>query len=170
MPVVPDDGGSAWSALRNGTFRALWLAVFVSNVGLWMQTVGAQWLLVHRAQAAILVPLVQVADMLPDLLFGLVGGVLADIFDRRRLLVTVQLVMAVICTTLTALTWTGHMPPALLLAFTFVLGSGSVLTSPAYQALIPDLVTRSQIPAAASLGSVTRQPRPARSVRRSPVC
>src|ERR1700690_4575227 len=101
MAVVAEDGGSARSALKNGTFRALWLAVFVSNVGLWMQTVGAQWLLVHRAQAALLVPLVQVADMLPDLLFGLVGGVLADIFDRRRLLVTVQLVMGLICTTLT---------------------------------------------------------------------
>src|ERR1700689_2676168 len=109
MPIVSEDGGSAWSALRSGTFRALWLAVFVSNVGLWMQTVGAQWLLVHRAQAAILVPLVQVADMLPDVLFGLVGGVLADIFDRRRLLIGVQVVLALICATLTGLTRAGHM-------------------------------------------------------------
>jgi MFS family permease len=151
---VPEEGASAWSALRNGTFRALWLAVFVSNVGLWMQTVGAQWLLVHRAQAAILVPLVQVADQLPDLLFGVVGGVLADIFDRRRLLVIVQLAMGLICTALTALTWAGHMPPAVLLAFTFVLGAGSVLTGPAYQSLIPDLVPRSQIQTASSLGSI----------------
>lgn len=146
--------GSAWLPLGNSTFRVLWLAVFASNVGLWMQTVGAQWLLVHRAQAAILVPLVQVADMLPDLLFGLVGGALADIFDRRRLLIAVQLVMAAICTTLTVLSKTGPMPPTLLLAFTFVLGSGSVLTGPAYQSLVPDLVPRPQIPAASSLGSV----------------
>lgn len=146
--------GSAWLPLRNSTFRLLWLAVFASNVGLWMQTVGAQWLLVHTAQAAILVPLVQVADMLPDLLFGLVGGVLADIFDRRRLLIAVQLVMAVICTALTVLTKAGHMPPAVLLGFTFVLGTGSVLTGPAYQSLVPDLVPRAQIPAASSLGSV----------------
>jgi len=147
--------GSPWAPLRNGVFRALWLAVLVSNVGLWMQTVGAQWLLVHRAQAAILVPLVQVADMLPDVLFGLVGGVLADIFDRRRLLIAVQLVMAIICAALTVLTKAGHMPPALLLTFTFVLGAGSVLTGPAYQSLIPDLVPRSEITAAASLGSVS---------------
>ncbi len=151
---MAENGGSAWLPLRNSTFRLLWLAVFASNVGLWMQTVGAQWLLVHRTQAAILVPLVQVADMLPDLLFGLVGGVLADIFDRRRLLIVVQLVMAGICTALTILTRAGEMPPALLLAFTFVLGAGSVLTGPAYQSLIPDLVPRSEIPAAASLGSV----------------
>lgn len=120
-----------------------------------MQTVGAQWLLVHRTQAAILVPLVQVADNLPDVLFGLVGGVLADIFDRRRLLIGVQVVLAVVCAALTVLTKTGHMPPAILLTFTFVLGAGSVLTGPAYQSLIPDLVPRSQIPAAASLGSVS---------------
>jgi predicted MFS family arabinose efflux permease len=146
--------GPAWLPLRNRTFRVLWLAVFASNVGLWMQTVGAQWLLVHRTQAAILVPLVQVADMVPDLLFGLVGGVLADIVDRRRLLIAVQLFMALACTALTVLTRAGHMPPALLLAFTFVLGSGTVLTGPAYQSLVPDLVPRAQIPAAASLGSV----------------
>ncbi len=152
--VVARNDRSAWLPLRNRTFRVLWLAVFASNVGLWMQTVGAQWLLVHRAQAAILVSLVQVADMLPDLLFGLIGGVLADIFDRRRLLIGVQLVMAVVCTALTVLTRAGHMPPALLLAFTFVLGSGTVLTGPAYQSLVPDLVPRPQIPAAASLGSV----------------
>jgi predicted MFS family arabinose efflux permease/quinol monooxygenase YgiN len=151
---MAESHGSAWLPLRNGTFRVLWLAVFASNVGLWMQTVGAQWLLVHRAQAAILVPLVQVADMLPDLLFGLVGGVFADIFDRRRLLIVVQLLMAGVCTTLTVLTKAGHMPPALLLAFTFALGTGSVLTGPAYQSLIPDLVPRSEIPAASSLGSV----------------
>jgi MFS family permease len=149
------NGGSAWAPLRIGIFRALWLAVLASNIGLWMQTVGAQWLLVHRAQAAILVPLVQVADMLPDVLFGVVGGVLADIFDRRRLLIAVQLVMAIVCATLTVLTRAGHMPPALLLAFTFVLGAGSVLTGPAYQSLIPDLVPRSEIPAAAALGSIS---------------
>jgi MFS family permease len=120
-----------------------------------MQTVGAQWLLVHRAQAAILVPLVQVADMLPDLLFGLVGGVLADIFDRRRLLIAVQLFLTIVCAALTVLTKLGHMPPALLLTFTFVLGAGSVLTGPAYQSLIPELVPRSEITAAASLGSIS---------------
>ena len=82
--------GSTWSPLRIGVFRALWLAVLVSNVGLWMQTVGAQWLLVQQPNAAILVALVQTADMLPDVMFGIVGGVLADTLDRRRLLMAVQ--------------------------------------------------------------------------------
>ena len=76
--------------LRVAVFRWLWLASLVSNVGAWMQTVGAQWLLVHAANAAILVSLVQTADMLPDVLFAIVGGVLADILDRRRLIISVQ--------------------------------------------------------------------------------
>src|ERR1022692_4006098 len=64
--------GSTWAPLRIGLFRALWIAALVSNVGTWMQTVGAQWLLVHQAHAAILVPLVQTADMLPYVLFEVV--------------------------------------------------------------------------------------------------
>ena len=81
---------STWAPLRRTVFRWLWLASLVSNVGTWMQTVGAQWLLVHAAHAAILVSLVQTADMLPDVMFGIVGGVLADTLDRRRLLIAVQ--------------------------------------------------------------------------------
>ena len=121
--------GSTWSPLRIGVFRAIWLAVLVSNIGLWMQTVGAQWLLVEQPHASILVALVQTADMLPDVIFGVVGGVLADMFDRRRLLIAVQAFMAVTGVALTVLTFTGQMPPALLLTFTFVLGSGSVIST-----------------------------------------
>jgi MFS family permease len=119
-----------------------------------MQTVGAQWLLVNQAHAAILVALVQVADTLPDALFGLVGGVLADIFDRRRLLLVVQVGMGVVAVALAVLTFLGQITPALLLIFTFLLGSASVFTNPAYQSLVPDLVPRSELRAAAALGSV----------------
>ena len=158
--AVPDPAGSrpassAWAPLRVRLFRALWIAALVSNIGTWMQTVGAQWLLVHQAHAAILVPLVQTADMLPYVLFGLVGGVLADTFDRRRLLVAVQCGMVVVGAVLTVLTVTHQMPPALLLMFTFVLGSGSVLAVPAYQSLVPDLVPRAQLRAASTLTSIS---------------
>jgi MFS family permease len=141
--------------LRIGVFRAMWLAVLVSNIGLWMQTVGAQWLLVQQPHASILVALVQTADMLPDVIFGVVGGVLADMFDRRRLLIAVQAFMAVTGIALTVLTFAGQMPPALLLTFTFVLGSGSVISLPAYQSLIPELVPRTQLAAASTLGSIS---------------
>lgn len=146
---------STWSPLRIGVFRALWIAVLVANVGTWMQTVGAQWLLVHLPHAAILVALVQTADFLPDVLFGLVGGALADVFDRRRLLMVVQLTMASVGGALTILTFVGQMPPALLLVFTFALGCSSVFTNPAYQSLVPELVPRDQLRAASSLGSIS---------------
>ena len=140
--------------MRIGLFRALWIAALVSNVGTWMQTVGAQWLLVHDAHAAILVSLVQTAGALPAVLFALVAGVLADIFDRAKLLVAVLAGMTAAGAALTALTAAHRMPPALLLMFTFVLGTGAILVTPAYQSLVPDMVPRPQVPAAAALGSI----------------
>jgi MFS family permease len=146
---------STWAPLRIGVFRALWLAVLVSNVATWMQTVGAQWLLVNQPHASILVALVQTADYLPDMLFGIVGGVLADTFDRRRLMIAVQAFLVVAGVALAALTIAGQMPPALLLTFTFLIGSGSVLTVPAYQSLVPDLVPRAQLHSASALASIS---------------
>ena len=119
-----------------------------------MQTVGAQWLVVHDAHAAILVSLVQTAYTLPAVLFALVGGVLADIFDRVRLLVAVLAGMTATGAALTVLTAAHRMPPALLLMFTFVLGTGAILVAPAYQSLVPDMVPREQLPAAAALSSI----------------
>ncbi|MGB8179654.1 MAG: MFS transporter [Acidimicrobiales bacterium] len=145
---------STWAPLRVTVFRWLWLASLVSNVGAWMQTVGAQWLLVHAAHAAILVSLVQTADMLPDVLFAIVGGVLADTLDRRRLLIVVQAVLASAGVALAWLTIDGQITPALLLMFTFVIGSGSAFISPAYQSLVPELVPRSDVPSAVQLNSV----------------
>jgi MFS family permease len=150
----PGTPPSTWAPLRAKAFRWLWLASLVSNVGTWMQTVGAQWLLVHAANAAILVSLVQTADMLPDVLFAVVGGVLADILDRRRLIIAVQSGLAVAGALLATLTFTGHMSPALLLMFTFVIGSGSVFITPAYQSLVPELVPREDVPSAVQLNSI----------------
>jgi MFS family permease len=146
---------SPWLPLRVAAFRALWLAVLVSNIGTWMQTVGAQWLLVDRPGASTLVALVQTASMLPILLLALPAGVLADTFDRRHLLIVVQLFEAVVAVTLTVLTAVGQMPPALLLTLTFALGAGNALTLPAFQALIPDLVPRPELPAASALGAIS---------------
>src|SRR5881296_2948849 len=114
---------STWAPLRIGIFRVLWLAVLVSNIGSWMQTVGAQWLLVNQPHASLLVALVQTADMLPDVLLAYVGGVLADTFDRRLLLIIVQGCLVITGMALTILTIAGQMPPALLLTLTFLLGA-----------------------------------------------
>ena len=145
---------STWAPLRIGLFRSLWIAALISNVGTWMQTVGAQWLLVHSPHAAVLVPLVQTADTLPAVLFALAGGVLADIFDRARLLVAVLAGMTAAGGALTALTAAHRMPPALLLMFTFILGTGAILVTPAYQSLVPDMVPRPLVPSASALSSI----------------
>lgn len=146
---------STFAPLQNRLFRMLWLAALVSNVGAFMQMVGAQWMLVHGPHAALLVSLVQTVDMTPDLLFGLAGGALADIFDRRRVLIVVQSTLAVFGAILTVLTFTNRMGPALLLTLTFILGAGSVFANPAYQAMIPDLVPRAQVNSAAALASIS---------------
>ena len=127
----------------------------MSNIGTWMQTVGAQWFLVGLPGAATLVALVQTADTLPDVLLAFPAGALADAFDRRRLLIILQLLQVAIGTGLTALTLTGHMTPALLLAFTFALGGASAMTLPPYQALIPELVPREQLASASALGAIS---------------
>ena len=155
MTIEAERTASVWEPLRNRVFRALWLAVLGSQIGTWMQTVGAQWLLVDEPNAATLVSLVQTAMMLPILLFAVPAGVLADSLDRRRMLIVVQLFQAAAGAVLTALAVGGLLTPALLLTLTFVLGCGGAMTIPTYQALIPELVPRSQLHAAAGLGAIS---------------
>jgi MFS family permease len=133
----------------------LWAAQLGSTIGGWMQTVGAQWMLVHQPNAATWVSLVQAASLLPVMFVSLPAGVLADVLDRRRLLIGVQSAMTVVTALLTVLTAAGQMTPGLLIAFTFVLGCGQAVGSPAWQAIQPELVPREQIPAAAALGSLS---------------
>ena len=146
---------SALAPLRQRVFRWLWLAVLISWIGTWMQTVGAQWLLVDEPNAAALVSLVQAAGTLPMMLLALPGGVLADSFDRRWLLITVQAYLFVVALLLAALTAAGLMPPALLLSFTFALGVGAAVQIPAWQAMMPELVPRTQLRAASRLDLVS---------------
>ncbi|GAA0574880.1 MFS transporter [Paractinoplanes ferrugineus] len=145
---------SPWAPLRQPVFRVLWVAVLAGNVGTWMQTVGAQWLVVDEADAATWVSLVQTVTMVPVLLLALPSGALADRFDRRRLLLAVQVALFAVAAVLTALTWLDLMPPALLLVFTFLLGVGQAVTLPTWQAVIPEVVSRDELPSASALGAV----------------
>ena len=144
-----------WQPLWNPVFRALWIAVLFSNIGNWMETVGAQWLLVSQPGSALLVALVQTADTLPVVLLALPAGVLADAFDRRQLLIATQLFLAVV--SLDARRVGGHRPvDAGRIARTDLPGRrGQWRHRPTWQAMIPDLVPRTQIRAAAVLGSVS---------------
>jgi len=133
----------------------LWLAQLGSLIGTWMQTVGAQWLLVDQPAAETLVALVQTANMSPVFFLALPAGVFADVFDRRRLLMAVQTAALLVAGALAALTTAGRTTPALLLTFTFLLGCAQTLTMPAWQSLIPELVPRSQLPSASALGGIS---------------
>jgi len=124
---------SPWSPLRFPVFRWIWLATLVSNIGTWMQTVGAQWLLVGRPHASTLVALVQTATALPVVLLALPAGVLADVFDRRRLLIASQVFQTLVAGAM-ALLSAGHLPPAGHLLLTFALGCGAAFSLPAQQA------------------------------------
>jgi MFS family permease len=146
---------SPWAPLRHSTYRMLFIAQLGSNVGTWMQTVAAQWLLVGRPDSAAFVSLVQTASLLPVFFLSLPAGVFADTMDRRKLLWVTSTAVAVCVGVLAVFTATGAMSPWLLLAFTFLIGCGSALTGPAWQAIQPELVPREEIPAAAALGSIT---------------
>lgn len=145
---------SAWSPFRHNGFTVIWTATLLSNLGTWMHDVGAGWLMTSIAPSPALVALVQVATTLPVFLFALPAGALADIADRRRLLLTIQSLMAIIAVTLGIVVWSGNITATTLVAFTFAMGVCSAFTAPAWQAIVPQLVPRSQLPSAVALNSV----------------
>ncbi|ORW54607.1 MFS transporter [Mycobacterium parmense] len=146
---------SSWAPLRNRVYRALFIAQFGSNIGTWMQSVAAQWFLVEKHSSDVIVALVQTASLGPALLLGLFAGVLADLFDRRRLLIFLQSYAVLVALALALVTYLGRLGPTSLLLFTVAIGCASALTGPAWQAIQPEIVPREQIPAAATLGSVS---------------
>jgi MFS family permease len=144
----------AWSPLRHRIFRAMWLASVVSNVGTWMHTVAAAWLMTMLASSPLPVALVQTATTLPVFLITLPAGALADLIDRRRWLIFTQSFMLAVAALIGALTITGAIGPWSLLLLTFALGAGSSMNGPAWSATIPELVPREELPAAVALNSV----------------
>jgi MFS family permease len=144
----------AFAPLKVKLFRALWTASLISSIGGWMQTVGAQWFLVESHSDAVLIALIQTASAAPFLLLGIPSGVLGEFVNRRRLLIVVQVALTATSAVLSVVTGVGGMTPWLLLAFTFLLGAGSAIQGPAYQALVPEIVARPLIPSAAALSSI----------------
>jgi MFS family permease len=145
---------SIWRALAHRVFFWLWIAALVSNIGTWMQNVGAAWLMTSLSPSPLLVALIQTASSLPILLLALPAGALADIVDRRRLLIVSQALMLAAAGALSWLTILHLTTPILLLVLTFGLGLGSALNAPAWQAMIPDLVPREDLTAAIALGGI----------------
>ncbi len=143
-----------WAPLRSPLFRAIWLASLASNIGSWMHDVGASWLMTSLSKDAQLNALVSAAGSFPMFMLALPAGALADIVDRRKLVIFTQAWATVIAGTLAALTLFGVRSPAVLLVFTLLMALGSSMTGPAWQALLPEMVKRRQLPIAMSLGGV----------------
>jgi len=119
-----------------------------------MQDVGESWLMVSMTQSPILVALIETAGSLPVVLLALPAGAFADLIDRRKLLLVTQIWMLVAAAVMGAFTFTGVMTPSLLLLLTFGLGLGSAMNSPAWQAIVPELVPRRELSQAMTLSSV----------------
>jgi MFS family permease len=152
---APAGPASAWSPFRHDLFRALWIAALVSNVGTWMQNVAAAWLMTSLAPSPMMVALVQTATSLPVFLVGLPAGALADVVDRRRLLLVTQTWMLIAAALLAALTFADVMTSTTLLALTFALGVGAALNAPTWQAITSEVVPASELTRAVALNALT---------------
>lgn len=149
-----EPGPGPFAALAVPLFRALWLAELAGDLGNWIQAVGAQWVIVDRPNAVLLAAVILVASRTPMLLFALPMGVIADLFDRRRLLLGGQAFQAVVAATVAGLSAAGRLGPTSLIVLTFLLGMGSALSVVAFQALTPQLVPEAQLPSAVAVAQI----------------
>lgn len=152
--TAPPPARRALAPFKRGVYLAIWLGTLTSNMGVWIQSVGAAWLMTLITASPDWVALVQSASTLPVFLFSLAGGLLADKVDRRLAQVAGQAVVMTAALALALLDYLGGMTPWLLLSMTFLLGVGSAIRQPAFQASVSDLVPREEVPAAVALNSV----------------
>src|SRR5260370_21016534 len=144
---------AALAPLRRQMFRAMWVAVLVSNLGGWMQNVGAAWLMTSLSSSPVLIAMVQAANTFPIFLLALPAGALADVLGSRKLLLADNLLSFISVSVLAALTLTGSVSPVSLLALTFAVGAGTALGGPAFQSSVSELVPEAEISSAVSLNS-----------------
>ena len=145
---------SILAPFRHGNFRTLWLATLVSNLGGLVQAVGAGWMMTTLTTSHNMVALVQASNTLPIMVFSIAAGALADNFDRRSVMLVAQCGMALVSLLLAATAWMGLLNPWLLLAFTFLIGCGTALFNPSWQASMGDIVPREDLPGAVTLNAM----------------
>lgn len=145
----------AWTPLKTPVFRALWIAAFVSNIGSLMRMTGGSWLITSLTDSTVLVSLMQASASFPLFLLGLPGGALADIVDKRKLLIVGQVWMLLATILLSTLTFM-HLSSAWSLIFlTFILGIGNALTLPAWMATLSEVVHKKEFRKAMTLNSLS---------------
>jgi MFS family permease len=157
-PAAEAEAPRTWShrlagALAHRNFRIVWFAALASTIGTWMQSFAQSWLVFELTKSNFYLGLDTFLGQLPILLLMLIGGVVADRHDRRRLLTGSQYVQAFAALSLAVLVWTGHVTIWFIFLLSFVAGCGQAFGGPAYQALIPSLVPRRDLPNAIALNS-----------------
>jgi MFS family permease len=145
---------SLWQPLRSANFRNLLIADVVSDVGTFVQGVGAAWLMISLHGGPLYVALTQTASALPYFVLALPAGALGDIVDRRKLILITETWMAIIAVILAVLTIAGMMSPILLLLLTFALSAGDAFETPTWRAVLPELVKKEDLPAASALNGI----------------
>ena len=145
---------STLTLFRNQTFRMLWIAALASNFGGLVQAVGAAWMMTSLTESQSMVALVQSSVTLPIMIFSLLAGVFADNFDRRKVMLIAQSFMLIVSIALAVMAYEGLLSPWLLLGFTFLIGCGTALHNPSWQASMGDIVSRDELSAAVSLNSM----------------
>src|SRR5579871_6674622 len=148
------NSGGLGRPLRVPIFRNLLLADLVSDIGTFMQNVGAAWLMVSLHAGPGYVALIQTAASLPYFLLALPAGSAGDIFDRRRLILFTEAWMIGVALILAVLTIRGSMSPWLLLVLTFALSAGDAFETPTWRAILPELVSKDDLPAASALNGI----------------
>jgi MFS family permease len=151
--MLSADGVAA--PLRHATFRRIWLASLLSNLGLLIQAVGAAWAMIQMTSSADKVALVQTALMLPVMLISMPAGAIADMYDRRIVAMISLSISLVGATALTVLAWLGLVTPQSLLALCFVVGSGMALFGPAWQSSVSEQVPAETLPSAIALNGIS---------------
>lgn len=147
------DAKSPFAPLRSRIFFAIWIAAMASNVGTWVQSVGEKWLMGELTRSPLLMSLIETGATLPMLALSMPGGAIADIVDRRRLLLVTQAWMLAAAAAMAVLSALHLVTPGVLIGMSLLLGVGAALNSPAWQASVPDLVPRDQIAAGVALNS-----------------
>lgn len=145
---------STLAPLKQPVFRMLWTAWLTANVCMWMNDIAAAWQMTSLSASPAMVALVQTASTLPVFLLGLPSGALADILDRRRYFMVTQFWVAAVAVLTCLVMLAGGMTPALLLGLTFANGIGLAMRWPVFAALVPELVSQKELPAALALNAI----------------
>lgn len=143
-----------FAPLHHRLFAVIWTATVLGNIGTFMRDVSSAWLVTEISASPASVAMIQAAGTLPFFLLAIPAGVLSDILDRRRLLIVLQIVLGTVSSLLAALAWTGTVSVESLIVLTFLGGVGAALATPAWQAITPELVPRSDLKGAVALNSL----------------